>query len=160
LASAQSTYTYTSTLKGTFYLDTTCATSNNYNVNIVYNSATGGYGCDSSSNSGSTGWLFTGECTPTTIGGVSYPSYWAFYAYQGATGCPASGSSSPAGSYSVELYETGTTYGSANNLNVVPASSSTVGCFKPSGCTSGASTLIVPSFLLVALAFAASKLQF
>jgi hypothetical protein len=149
LASAQ-TYSGSYTLKGSTYTDTACSAGAN-SISLTWSSSSAlAFPC-TSTGSGSTAWATTGWCYTYSYSGVT-TNYWAVEVYVGAT-CPASGSTSSPTGY--------TAYGSAVGSDFSTCQSfygTQTGSFKPSGCSS-ASTLVVPSFLLVALAFVASKLS-
>jgi len=142
-----SAQTYTNTLKGNFYSSVTdCSGTSTNSISLTYSSSSAAsYPC-SSTGTGSTAWAFTGYCNTLVL------NYWQFYAYPGYV-CSSSGSGTPTGGTSQYGYATGSDFSTCKSLTFL-----TTGSFQPTGCSS-ASTLIVPSFLLVALAFAASKLQ-
>jgi len=137
------------TLTGSFYTTNDCSGTANA-VSLTWQStSTAGEPCQQFG-SGTTGWSLYGYCYNYSV--LSIPvQYWNIEAYQGYT-CPTSGYGVPTG--------TGFNYGYAlgNDFSTKLPFSSITACFQPSACSS-ASSLIVPSFLLAALAFAASKLQ-
>jgi hypothetical protein len=147
LASAQlpaSTYTFS----GSYYLDNACTGSTSYTFTAKNNYVATTYSCSvvGAATTGSTSYAINAYCYTYVV------NYWYTYVYQAGV-CPSSGQGVPTGS---------TTYGVTYGSDFTTSSAllgNLAGCVKPSGCSSGASTLIVPSILLAALAFAASKLQ-
>jgi len=147
MVSAQATGSYT--LKGSFYTTTDCTGTANA-VSFTYSStSTAGEPCVQIG-SGSTGWALEGFCYNYNLAGANF-QYWYVYAYGGYT-CPSSGYGTPTGTGSNYWYAIGSDFSTKVSFSYITA------CFQPSACSS-ASTLIVPSFLLAALAFAASKLS-
>jgi len=149
---AVSAQTGSYTLKGTYYTDNACTGSTSYAVSITntYSSTTTTYPCITVG-TGSTGFAINAYCYTYTYSGITL-NYWYVEAYQGGS-CPSAGTGIPTG-YTAYAFTTGSDF----STKVTASGSVAAGCFQPTSCSS-ASTLIVPSLLLAALAFAASKLQ-
>jgi len=156
LASAQSV-TY-GTLKGTLYTDQACTSTTNYPLTIAGATTSVEYGCVTATGTGSSALIVYGGCFNYAYSGSNY-QYWDIQTYTGGA-CPTTSTGLPTGTY------VGTGYNSnTGSSSIFPdtaahgAITNTGGCFIATSCSgSAASTLVVPSILLVALAFAARKL--
>jgi hypothetical protein len=156
LASAQ-TVTYGS-LKGTLYTDQACTSTTNYPLTIAGATTTVEFGCVVATGTGSSALVVYGGCFNYAYSGTNY-QYWYIETFMGGV-CPTTSTGTP----------TGTIQGFGSNSNTGSTSifpdtaahgalSGSAGCFIATSCSgSAASTLVVPSILLVALAFAARKL--
>jgi len=158
------------TLSGTYYTDNACTLpSGGYPVTLATTATSGGGGTYSlacamvGTGTGASSTVLTGSCT-TSSEGAGAVNEWAIQVYTGAT-CPASGSTGTAsgpqgGTVTSVAADTSSTLKYPDTQAVTGFSTGTTGCFIASGCSfSGASTLVAPTFLLVALAFVARKLS-
>lgn len=154
LASAQ-TSTF-GLLKGTLYTDNACSAGSN--AVSLQGSLTLTTPCQTVSGSGSTANVVTGVCYSYSYSGIT-ESYWYITQYTAGATCTVSTGAVTGGTVN------GYAYDGPSATNLFPDSMANgafkygTGCFVATSCSNGASTLVVPSILLVALAFAARKLS-
>jgi cytochrome c oxidase assembly protein Cox11 len=143
------------TLKGTYYTDNGC-TAGSTAVTLT-GSATVLTPCVVVSGTGTSAVVATGNCYSYSYAGYT-ESYWNFQIYAAGSTCVTS-------TGAVTGTETGGAFDASATSNIFPDTATKgafyvgTGCFIATSCSNGASTLVVPSFLLVALAFAARKLS-
>jgi hypothetical protein len=154
LAAAQSTYTYGG-LKGTLYTDTACSAGSQSITFTATTSITSTPCITVGSGSGATAVVANAYCY--SYSGVNY---WYLQVYGSSAtytaACP-TGSTGVPSTYATYAWGSGSDFSTCTQLST-SYTTAPYASFKPSGCSS-ASTLVVPSVLLVALAYVASKLS-